>query len=754
MNNKTQNLQKVALRHAGIYFASNGANNTSNAMNMASGYELVGNLIKLGYTVNEGLLKRILAATKEEHLQIFTHFKEVMGINKNWTPLFKGNWGEKDIDNSFYNHFVTFLANIFGFEGTELPCGHTIPDGTFNLEDFNGCPFCGTVFSFEELELKGQGTNLKVLRLMEDKDMQNVLINLLSSNTALDATQQENLKLLLDVYSYNDQEIAMVETRAIVVKYLVDNKQSEKVSNIFKTPKDVLRYVWFEKTGNSQLVKPKTAIKKASKIGRFSAEGVGVYASGAKNSIKLKYDRPTGRMISNWVLDTIVKNGVHKSLEIMHPNREMWVRVFRAIRFNENVSNSKFGTQFLNEFYSGNYKVWEGLVDAAFKANDCQKAIKLLSQRAGSFARKLFAAILKFGAREVIHAFKNVLDKVPTRLVFTLAAYAKNYFNGRMRVVKPLGGVSKTIGANQKVKDLSSGEKQRIIEMLEDLCIDAIETRYANKPLSGAKTIYIDPMLKNMPLSIGDRSDTIQDIPVALQGARFDLQSDEVYLFMQWGQGAYKGGQKVHWDMDLWATAVAHNKSNHACGYRWTNVEGMKHSGDVQYIEHKDGAAEYVKINVPVLKKMGYEYVCFSAHYFTSCGGYDSNGVTIGWMDSKNKISTSKSGLVYDPSCVQHMVRTTKKATGEMCFGVLDINANQIVWLEMFGNGLTGGYCKYEDITAMIGKLSSKFSVYNMLMIKAKAQNLTIVDSKDVADEVYTMEWAIDAAAVSKEFLA
>lgn len=52
-----------------------------------------------------------------------------------------------------------------------------------------------------------------------------------------------------------------------------------------------------------------------------------------------------------------------------------------------------------------------------------------------------------------------------------------------------------------------------------------------------SKTIYIAPELYDIPISVGDRSTTIQDTSCALMGTRFHMEGDAVRLFLQWGKG-------------------------------------------------------------------------------------------------------------------------------------------------------------------------------------------------------------------------
>jgi hypothetical protein len=55
----------------------------------------------------------------------------------------------------------------------------------------------------------------------------------------------------------------------------------------------------------------------------------------------------------------------------------------------------------------------------------------------------------------------------------------------------------------------------------------------------------------------------------------------------------------------------------------------------------------------------------------------------------------------------------------------------------------------FSSVEMLLHKLESKFSVGELLEMKAAAQNLSVVDTPDSADEVYTYEWALNPADVS-----
>ena len=121
-------------------------------------------------------------------------------------------------------------------------------------------------------------------------------------------------------------------------------------------------------------------------------------------------------------------------------------------------------------------------------------------------------------------------------------------------------------------------------------------------------------------------------------------------------------------------------------------------------------------------------------------------------MDSANPMEVSEeNGVAYDPSCVQHMVRISEGNLSKgLVFGVLDVAKREIIWLEMPFTAQTIMGLDHKTVTALLNKLQSKLSVGELLDMKAKAQNLTLVERAEEADEAYTYEWALNPADVSK----
>lgn len=358
------NLLKVSIRQNAIFISTDKIVASKENLKQTT-LALTANLRKLGYTVSEELLHTMNSMAPNQAITIFDTMKEVLRVNLNWAPLVKG-WdtptGETRLD-----HIITFFANaIKSDKGLRLQCGHLIPENTFPMERYNGCPFCGTPFQLAKIENNSQGSKLKVLELWTEDDLTKYFNDLLESRTALDATQMDSLKILVEEFSLPDVEITMKETQIVVLDALVEKGEYEKGQQLISTPTDILRYLWYKKTGFLQIVEPKTIIRRT---GQNSTHMTSVLdkskkaKTDAKTDLKLKYNRAQCKMVATWFNNLNIDT--EKACEIMHPKRGMWVRFIRALRLTEYAKRPNFGylKDLLDVFYNQTYTVYQGEVE-------------------------------------------------------------------------------------------------------------------------------------------------------------------------------------------------------------------------------------------------------------------------------------------------------------------------------------------------------------------------------------------------------
>lgn len=749
MNNRS--LTNVALRYQAIFLNVNRKEIDMKSEATAPVLAFIARLKENGFCVSEELLHALNTVATDRLAEITECIDDVMGIRLNWAPLVK-EWniptGETIVD-----HLITLFANIFGNEfdikGTTLPCGHIITEGTFPIERYNGCPFCGTPFTTANFVNKGQVSKLKELRLFTADDMNHLFASLLASATPLDATQKDSLELLLrELTLPENADIAMKETAMLVIKSLVEQNKADEATKLLKTPTDILRYLWYEKTGYVQIIEPKTlianALKNYSHI-RGPLDRSEDAARSKKEQLLLKYDRKACLRIASWL--NAVPMTAKQAAENMNPKRGMWVRMIRALRLGEYSRKNGFDhlAEILDVFYRQDYTTWQGRVDKARSENDADTVLTLLKERPGLFARCLFATMLRFGSEKVISAFNEIADKLPSRLLLSLGNAAERYFDpNETRIARPITGVTLEIEPNKLLALYSDEERNAMVKAVYILYRDSMRKHFAAQQTE-AKTIYIDKTLYNIPVSVGDRATTIQDTSCALMGTRFPVEGDAVRLFLQWGKGLHA----QHLDMDL-SCRITYPDIFEDCAFYNLTCTGAKHSGDIQRIPELVGTAEYIELSLPELEAAGARYAIFTCNAYTV--GSLSPNLVVGWMDSAFPMKIcADNGVAYAPACVQHMVRISEEDLSKgLVFGVLDVEKREIIWLEMSFTSQTLQNLNDANIEALLRRLEAKLSIGELLEMKAEAQGLTLAETADNADEAYTYEWALNPADVTK----
>lgn len=749
---RDKELLRIALRYRAIYLDIDPKEIDLETKPTPAVLAFVARLRENGFSVNEDLLHALCMVSATELADITAVIDDVMGVKLNWATLVKG-WnvptGETRAD-----HLITFFANLIGgakagLEGCTLPCGCFIPEGTFPLERYTGCPFCGTPFTTANFVYKGQASKLKELQLFTEEDLKQVYHSILASPTPLDATQKDSFEKLIDIYGLPDNvEISMKETAMLAVKHLVGNGQQAQAQALLKTPTDILRYLWYEKTGYVQIIEPRTLIAQARRFyyHMFGPLNQSKYAGNEmKEKLKLKYDRKHCQCVASWINNLALSP--QQATENMNAKRGMWVRMIRALRLGEYSRRKGYEhlADILDAFYRQEQPTWLGILQQARNNRDTQAVLQMLKQRPGLFARSLFATMLRFGCEETMEAFEQVTDQMPSHLLLSLGNAAEKYFDpDATRTAHPITGYTISISKNKLLSLYSPADLRAMMARVKQCYILSLKHSFAAQATK-ARTIYIAPSLFDIPISVGDRSATIQDTSCALMGTRFPVEGDAVRLFLQWGKGLH--AQPL--DMDISCHIAFKNGKTEDCAYYRLKATGAKHGGDIRAIPEMVGTAEYIELSLPELAEAGAKYVTFTANAY-SCGALSPN-LVVGWMNSAYPMKVSeKTGVAYDPSCVQHMVRISESNLSRgLVFGVLDVDEREITWLEMpfISQNIQG--CDFTAVNALLQRLRNKLSIGQLLEIKAEAQHLSLAPSPDEADEAYTYEWALNPAEVS-----
>jgi hypothetical protein len=94
-------------------------------------------------------------------------------------------------------------------------------------------------------------------------------------------------------------------------------------------------------------------------------------------------------------------------------------------------------------------------------------------------------------------------------------------------------------------------------------------------------------------------------------------------------------------------------------------------------------------------------------------------------------------------------VRVVNSLSKGMVFGVLDVQQNRIAWLELPFGGQVAQQLDARNIQSMLKKLAARLTIGDLLLVKAEAQGLQWIENAQ-ADEMYTKEWGLNTAAVTK----
>ena len=195
-------LLKVSLRQQAIYIPNEKRPFIPKPMEEKAA-NFVAELLSLGYQVSEELLQALRAIPGEVKEKVRDIIAETNGGRKVWLPLIN-SWEMVIYDKPEDHIAIVFAQSFRSMTSTPLKCGHFIPDGTFPLEHYNGCPYCSKPFELDASKLKKPTRPRICLQLWTLEDAKAYLSQLLQTKTPLDATQTDSLLVLLDIFPKPD----------------------------------------------------------------------------------------------------------------------------------------------------------------------------------------------------------------------------------------------------------------------------------------------------------------------------------------------------------------------------------------------------------------------------------------------------------------------------------------------------------------------------------------------------------------------
>lgn len=766
-----KNLALVALRLGGIYVeAPVDVSKDGPALLRLSTINCLSQLFERGFFLTEDALRQFNLLSPEDQAAIIEVMNDVYNLDMNWTPLVRG-WNEPTGESAI-DHLLTAFANILseeGFEvkGTRLACGHLIPDGTFDLSRYTGCPFCGRPFELHPgFTFLGQASARRELTLFTRADLEKRLADIIGANALLDATYRDILDILVSEFPLPDPmpEIPVKENIMIVAKAIMMRYGLSALRKYITTPAELLRFVWYIKTGNLRVIRPQTMINgKMRSIGSCRTYHDFILAKELaqqeidkdKENWKLKFSRTDCRFVAD--LLNKCNLSVAEMCVQMNPFREMWVRLIRAFRLTEFARHKGYGKlrELLDKFYRKDYHTAEGEVNRALAAGDIDEAVAILKACPGLFARRLFSLMLRYDADNIIREFNTVAHLIPMRMLINLVKNARDYFDCSKykREVRIITGETVQIPLNEHVAHLDEAQCEKMKSLVESSVLIFLRAKYAENPEPGRK-IYIDPELDTMVFPLFSRSDMIQDVMAVPPGTKLKVEGDKVRVFLHWGKNM--PAQAI--DLDLSVAILTLRELAAYCAFFSLDTPGAKHSGDMRMIPDKVGTAEYIELNLRKLHKSGARKVLFYASNYTK-GAIRSNAM-VGWMTTDKPMTVDGStGVAYDPSTVQFMLKIPDEMLAKgLFFGVLDIESREITYIEAQCDGKTisdvSDEFSFEGLVALCEAYKNSLSIGDALRMLADARGMTVLselpsDPEQISEvTVYDRAWALDQTLV------
>lgn len=261
-------------------------------------------------------------------------------------------------------------------------------------------------------------------------------------------------------------------------------------------------------------------------------------------------------------------------------------------------------------------------------------------------------------------------------------------------------------------------EKRETFALMKEICTPLLTNIYQAKktPLKDKK-VYIDEGDYSFDFSVIEMNDKSEEGGYIRSGLAFRIPEnvENIRFFVYWND-------KQRVDIDLHSYALDKDNETHHVGWNSSFKEdGMYTSGD---ITHSD-ATEYIDVNIEEAKDNDIVSIFLKIHSYTGQNFAGIQTIFTGMM-AVSKIGMNKEMKLHDIK--NEFFHHELNANATSCnYGQIDI-ANRVLYLL--------GKKEEPNTTASI----TKFSLSDMLDIIISSQNATIVDTKEEADVILTLD--------------
>lgn len=656
------------------------------------------NIENLGYTFSKQLFDALAVIDDQNemfqfYLELVRDLQKMVGANVVYKPMypnFPKSVMEKDEAELYLNAIIHYWSE-------------------------------GTLFPYEKKEMRlplFDVTKVKTIELGTVEDIQDIFYNLCLSKTSLSQTDIEDLTLIFKEYNLEfPEEIPLKENVAVIGKLYLENypnASAKEIQKYFKTATDVLRLITAMSNGDISLASN-------TKFRNFKRRERRIFMELLQNCGSIEED--------------------------MLRNKGRWIRVGEKIHPGEYDKKrfSKVITAF-NKLRNGiKISTFKGRFNSLMENKDYEKALSLLKNRPGEFARSLDYLLRTVdNKRSVINTFHMIAAEVSTPVLLQVREFYLHRNEGmEQRVFFPKGQLAKSW---YRTNDLPEVEEQ-YSKMLVNICENALIENYRKKDFLG--NVYLSEDLKSYIVPFSQRSAS-KTLKTYVRGSRIPINENTKILrgFIWWtniDNEARTWSDSI--DLDLSATFYDENwgYKTHV-SYTWLRDTqyGACHSGDIVDGGPVDGegVSEFLDVDIEKAIENGVRYVVYQVYNFSQRPFSELPHAMFGWMGRQEP----NSGEIYEPKTVEQKMDLT--AGAENCVPVIfDLVTREVIWCDMDlrvgGRGICANNLEqnFNRVTATCYSMVNmkKPNLYDLFDLHIKARGIRI-DNKEDADIIFDVE--------------
>lgn len=667
------------------------------------------NFAALGFGLSSPLLERLATLTDDQvcgwYETVLPVLRKMVGAHRKFEPMYP-NFPKQVMEASNAELYFNAMTHYFGFVLSDM------------LDDPNLVVLPN--YEKEARPILEEFHELRWIDLGSEDDFDAIFTHLAGSNGSLAESDKEILLWFAaerDLGDLMPESIPQKETLAFLVANV---PQPECLAGAVRTATDVLRVAAAMSDGDVSLAEP------------------------------TKY-RSFNKRERRFLLACLENSGSSRTEDMLRW-KERWIRLGERLHpgdFKKRFPESLEAFDVLRN--NKPFQTFNSSVEEAVFLGDTDRALQLLTQRPGDFARRLDHLLRTHGdCARILGAFFEVGNKVSTPVLLQAWRHFENR-NGLVgRAFFPKGNAAKVQFQEGAMSPLSDAVAQSAAKGIRGLLIE----RFRKLPSLG--NVFLDERLKDQIVPFSQRSAS-RALRTIARGSTFDLpDGDTVRFFCWWKNIAKDQGWHRRVDIDLSASLFTTDwKSKGEVAYYNLREGDCYHSGDITTAPK--GACEFIDISLSYVAKMKARYVVMSVLSYSrqpfnvlpECFG--------GWMMRRKP----KSGEIFEPKTVQDKIDIT--AASRACVPVIiDAQSRKMYWADLGLKSMSQinnaaiNSVGFTQIGRAIVTLN-KPTLYDLFLMHAESRG-QIVDSPDEADTVFGLQegtvTAFDSNVILSEYLA